>query len=202
MGSRTVYTEETLDTVTLDGNKYWQLGGGGGELVVNFLLDDPESQLVLGNEYTTGTVTLTNVWNRIGSIFFAGKVTLNYTSEEALGGSKISLDYTNRVAGSASVVNLLTRHSSGAMMLDGMENTNVDLADHKELFLGAEGYVDYRGTITPDGGAYRFGGITGTLVLHNALTEEADSHLDLIVDAQTYSGARWPWRRAPESRVM
>ena len=188
VGSRTVYTEEKLDTVTLDGSRYWQLGGGGGELVVNFLLDDPESQLVLGNEYTTGTVTLTNVWNRIGSIFFAGKVTLNYTSEEALGGSKISLDYTNRVAGSASVVNLLTRHSSGAMMLDGMENTNVDLADHKELFLGAEGYVDYRGTITPDGGAYRFGGITGTLVLHNELTEEADSHLDLIVDAQTYSG--------------
>ena len=188
-GSRIVYTKDALETVTLNGNKYWQLGGGGGELVVNFLLDDPNSQLVLGNEYTTGTVTLTNAWNRIGSIFFAGKVTLNYTSEEALGGSKINLDYTNRVAGSPSVVRLLTRHSSGAMMLDGMETADVDMFEHKELFLGSEGYVDYTGTITPDGGAYRFGGITGTLVLRKALKDqEGDEQTNLIVDAQTYSG--------------
>ena len=198
VGSRTVYTEEKLDTVTLDGSRYWQLGGGGGELVVNFLLDDADAQLMLGNEYTTGTVTLTNVWNRIGSIYFAGKVTLNYTSEEALGGSKIALDYTNRVAGSPSVVSLLTRHSSGAMMLDGMENDNVDLTDHAELFLGSQGLVEYNGTVTAGGGAYRFGGITGTLVLNKALTQEDDTPLNLIVDAQTYSGGTLALAQAAE----
>lgn len=188
-GSRTEYTDVALDTVSLDGSDYWQLGGGGGELVVNFLLDNKDAQLVLGNEYTTGTVTLTNVWNRIGSIFFAGKVTLNYTSEEALGGSKIALDYTNRVAGSPSVVKLLTRHSCGAMMLDGMENDDVDLTDHAELFLGSQGLVEYNGSVIAGGGAYRFGGNTGTLVLNQALTQqEASSPLNLIVDAQTYSG--------------
>ena len=198
VGSRTTYTETSLDTVTLDGSHYWQLGGGGGELVVNFLLDDPEAQLVLGNEYTTGTVTLTNVWNRIGSIYFAGKVTLNYTSEEALGGSKIALDYTNRVAGSPSIVKLLTRHSSGALMLDGMENADVDLFDHQELFLGSQGLVEYSGTITAGGDAYRFGGITGTLVLNKALAQEDGTPLNLIVDAQTYSGGTLALAKAAE----
>ncbi len=188
VGSRTVYTDAVLKPVTLSGEQYWQLGGGGGELVVNFMLDNPDGHLVLGNEYTTGTVTLTNVWNRIGTIDFAGKVTLNYTSEEALGGSKISLDYTNRVAGSPTILKLITRHSSGAMMLDGMEDADVDLTEHTQLYLGAEGTVDYTGTITPGGDTYRFGGITGTLALHRALEDYGGKRTDLIVDAQTYSG--------------
>ncbi len=188
-GHKTVYTEDRLDPVELDGQRKWQLGGGGGELVVNFLLEDSAAELVLGNEYTTGTVTLTNIWNQIGSINFAGRVTLNYTDEEALGGSKISLGYSNRVIGSASLLKNITRSSDGVLLLDKMPEADVDLTDHHFMALGSDGDMVYSGSITPTAGSYRFGGITGTLELQTALTDGDDGETrSLLVDGQGYAG--------------
>ena len=188
-GHKTVYTEDRLVPVELDGERKWQLGGGGGELVVNFLLEDSAAELVLGNEYTTGTVTLTNIWNQIGSINFAGRVTLNYTDEEALGGSKISLGYTNRVIGSTSLLKNITRSSDGVLLLDKMPEADVDLTDHHFMALGSDGDMVYSGSITPTAGSYRFGGITGTLELQTALTDGDDGETrNLLVDGQGYAG--------------
>ena len=187
-GHKTVYTEDRLSPVELDGQRKWQLGGGGGELVVNFLLEDSSAELVLGNEYTTGTVTLTNIWNQIGSINFAGQVTLNYTSEEALGGSKISLGYSNRVIGSSSLLKNITRTSDGVLLLDKMPTAAVDLTDHHFMALGSDGDMVYSGSITPTSGNYRFGGITGTLELQTALTDGENETRSLMVDGQGYTG--------------
>ena len=187
-GNKTIYTEARLDPVELDGQRRWQLGGGGGELVVNFLLEDSAAELVLGNEYTTGTVTLTNIWNQIGSINFAGRVTLNYTDEEALGGSKISLGYSNRVIGSSSLLKSITRTSDGVLLLDKMPEANVDLTDHHFMALGSDGDMVYSGSITPTAGSYRFGGITGTLELQTALTDGDGETRSLLVDGQGYAG--------------
>ena len=187
-GHKTVYTEDRLDPVELDGQRKWQLGGGGGELVVNFLLEDSAAELVLGNEYTTGTVTLTNIWNQIGSINFAGRVTLNYTDEEALGGSKISLGYSNRVIGSSSLLKSITRSSDGVLLLDKMPEADVDLTDHHFMALGSDGDMVYSGSITPTAGGYRFGGITGTLELQTALTDGEGETRNLLVDGQGYAG--------------
>lgn len=187
-GHKITYTTDKLTPVELDGQRKWQLGGGGGELVVNFLLEDSSAELVLGNEYTTGTVTLTNIWNQIGSINFAGQVTLNYTSEEALGGSKISLGYSNRVIGSSSLLKNITRTSDGVLLLDKMPTAAVDLTDHHFMALGSDGDMVYRGSITPTSGNYRFGGITGTLELQTALTDGENEARSLIVDGQGYAG--------------
>ena len=187
-GHKITYTTDKLTPVELDGQRKWQLGGGGGELVVNFLLEDSSAELVLGNEYTTGTVTLTNIWNQIGSINFAGQVTLNYTSEEALGGSKISLGYSNRVIGSSSLLKNITRTSDGVLLLDKMPTAAVDLTDHHFMALGSDGDMVYSGSITPTSGNYRFGGITGTLELQTALTDGENETRSLMVDGQGYTG--------------
>ena len=187
-GHKITYTTDKLTPVELDGQRKWQLGGGGGELVVNFLLEDSSAELVLGNEYTTGTVTLTNIWNQIGSINFAGRVTLNYTSEEALGGSKISLGYSNRVIGSSSLLKNITRTSDGVLLLDKMPTAAVDLTDHHFMALGSDGDMVYSGSITPTSGSYRFGGITGTLELQTELTNGENEARSLIVDGQGYAG--------------
>lgn len=186
-GGRPVFTEDVLDSIDYDGSKKWLLGGGGGELVVNFRLDDPNAELVLGNEYTTGTVTLTNGWNQIGSIAFAGRVTLNYTSEAALGGSTVSLDYTNRVTGSRNLVGMLFKESSGAMLVDTMPDEDIDLSQHRTLYIGSNGDATYNGVITPGGNTYRFGAMTGTLTLTQGL-KDGDAPRSLVVDAQTYTG--------------
>ena len=187
-GHKITYTTDKLTPVELDGQRKWQLGGGGGELVVNFLLEDSSAELVLGNEYTTGTVTLTNIWNQIGSINFAGQVTLNYTSEEALGGSKISLGYSNRVIGSSSLLKNITRTSDGVLLLDKMPTAAVDLTDHHFMALGSDGDMVYSGSITPTSGSYHFGGITGTLELQTALTDGENATRSLMVDGQGYTG--------------
>ncbi|MCD8061183.1 MAG: hypothetical protein LUE13_02395 [Akkermansiaceae bacterium] len=173
-------TTEALRTV----NNQWVLGGGGGELVVNFLLSGRENTLVLGNAYTKGTVTLANTGNDFGGISFAGGVTLHYTDAAALGGSMISLLYSNRVMGSEGTSNI-SSDSAGVLILDNMAGQDIDLSSHKSLHLGAEGNTTYTGVLTlAEGEAYRFGGLTGTLTLETAL---GGAH-DLIVDGQTYSG--------------
>lgn len=167
------------------GASRWLLGGGGGELVVNFRLTG-DADLVLGNEYTKGSVTLTNTANDFtGHIFFEGGVTLDYTDVRALGNADFSVAYSNRVAVSGRLLSQVSADSDGALLLDHYGNEDINLSAHTQLALGSRGDTVYEGNIGVGAGeSYRFGGITGTLELTQALTGDHD----IIVNNQSYSG--------------
>ena len=188
----------------------WNLGGGGGNLVVNYKLDDNKGTLVLGNAHTTGSVTLTNTANNIHAIYFAGKVTLAYTDQLALGNAAINLSYTNRIMGAEGTLGLINHDADGVMLLDNMANATIDLTEYKDLHLGSEGNLEYGGEIKLgvdeyvwDDMLYRystyyFGGITGNLKLTKALKDQNDTSTNLVLDAQTYSGGVLELQKALE----
>ena len=169
----------------------WNLGGGGGNLVVNYKLDDDNGTLVLGNEYTTGSVTLTNTDNNIHAIVFAGKVTLAYTDSKALGGADINLNYTNRIMGAEGTIDLINHDADGVMLLDKMGGVaNIDLSGHEQLYLGVSENTTYSGGFTlGENNSYNFGGSTATLTLTEALTDQGGVRgTDLYIDAEGYTG--------------
>lgn len=172
-------TTEALEAV--DG--VWRLGGGGGELVVNYKLTGA-NKLVLGNEYSKGTVRLMNAGNDFsGGIDFMGSgVTLTYIDSAI---SKVSMDlsYGNRVA-MTGLLSVVTAESDG-ILLSHQGEQNLDFSKNAQLFLGTEGDLNYGGKITlADGNAYRLTASNGTLTVNS---EIGGAH-DLVVDAQTYTG--------------
>ena len=177
-------------------NGKWLLGGGGGELVVNFRLSG-DADLVLGNAYTKGSVTLTNTANDFtGHILFEGGVTLDYTDVRALGNADFSVAYSNRVAVSGRLLSQVAADSDGALLLDHYGNQDINLSAHTQLALGTRGDTVYEGTIgVGSGESYRFGGLTGTLELTQALTGDHD----IIVNNQSYSGGVLQLDKAAET---
>lgn len=175
-------TDQTTESlVAYDGK--WTLGGGGGNLIVDFRLADKNAELVLGNEWGKGVVTLTNRGNSIGSISFASGVTLESTSVEALGGSMINLTYTNRLDGSAGIESALSEEASGVLLVDRMNA--VDVSERATVAIGLKADGVYAGSLTVgEGAAYRFGGFESAMVLETSL----EAGHDLILDGQTYSG--------------
>ena len=173
-------TSETLTAV----DKAWRLGGGGGELVVNYHLTG-ENKLILGNAYAKGIVTLTNEKNDFaGGIDFMGSgVTLKYSSEAAIEKVTLNLSYGNRVAMTDLLKNV-TKESNG-ILLQYNAGQSLDLSEHKELSLGANGNLNYTGEITvAEGQAYRFSAADGTFTVNS---EIGGAH-DIVADAQTYTG--------------
>ena len=168
----------------------WRLGGGGGELVVRAKLDNNNGKLVLGNEYTSGIVTLTNTGNHIQSIDFSGRVTLNYTDVAALGNAHITLDYTNRIMGNDDILQSIESTSSGVILMDNMSlGKTLDLSSLENIYLGASKNTSFMGALElGESDVYRFGGGTATLVVGQKLTDNGDIARSLIVDGQTYSG--------------
>ncbi len=166
-------------------NGKWTLGGGGGELIVDFKLVG-EHDLVLGNEYGTGNVHLTNTANSLsGNIVFAGGVTL--TAEDgALGTASIDLSYSNRLMRTnESQLNFVEADAEGAYLMDRLAEVDVDLRSHPGLYLGSEGDTRYTGNIMlADGADYRFGAATGEFTVASAL----ESGRDLIIDGQGFEG--------------
>ena len=179
-----------LATVQNGGKNQWLLGGGGGNLVVDFALQDNSAELVLGNEYTTGSVTLTNTANTIGTISFKGQVTLNYTSEEALGHATVDLNYTNRMqllslAGLAGIAPA----SSGVVLVDKLDGAALDMTTHPELYIGSSSSKRLDAApVIASGAAYRFGGIDGALTVNAVLADVPGQHTGLYADGQTFSG--------------
>lgn len=189
------FGKETGETraYTAVGGK-WNLGGGGGNLVVNYALKGG-GDLVLGNAFTEGKVTLTNKQNDIKDIHFGGKVTLDYDSIAALGGATVHLDYTNRIVGNDAdgekTINLIDETSSGVMLLDKMGGVdNIDLTGHEQLYLGVSENTTYSGSFTVgEYGSYNFGGCTATLTLTEALRDQGEIWgTDLYIDAEGYTG--------------
>ena len=171
-------TQEKLEAV----DHQWHLGGGGGTLVVNYLLDDAEGTLVLGNEYTTGTVKLTNTGNNFQSIKAMGGVTLDAGSS-AIGRASVEVGYSSRVLENSGVFERVTGASDGVVVMDG-EHIGADMSAHGQMALGTTGNSSLESIRVQDDSAYRFGGITGTLAVNTAL----ESGHDLVVDNQTYRG--------------
>ncbi len=162
----------------------WRLGGGGGELVVNYHLTG-NNTLILGNNYAKGTVILTNTLNDFtGGVDFAGGgVTLEYTSEDAIRNVTLNLSYGNRMA----MANLLSnvKTESEGILLQNQATQDTDLSNHHHLALGAKSNLSYSGNITvSDNQAYRLSAADGTFTVNS----EIGGNHDLIVDAQGYTG--------------
>ena len=162
----------------------WRLGGGDGELVVNYRLTG-NNTLILGNNYTKGTVVLTNTGNDFtGGVDFAGGgVTLEYTSEDVIKNVSLNLSYGNRVA----MANLLSnvKTESEGILLQNQVTQDTDLSRHHNLALGAKSNLSYSGDITvSDNQAYRLSAADGTFTVNS----EIGGNHDLIVDAQGYTG--------------
>ena len=179
-----------LATVQNGGRNQWLLGGGGGSLIVDFALQDDTAELVLGNEYTTGSVTLTNSSNEIGTISFKGQVTLNYTSEAALGHATVDLNYTNRMQLlSLAGLDGISPASPGVVLVDKLDGAALDMTAHPELYIGSSSSKRLDAApVIASGAAYRFGGIDGALTVNAVLADVPGRHTGLYVDGQTYSG--------------
>ncbi len=183
-------TSEELTAV----NGVWKLGGGGGELVVNFVLDGANT-LMLGNHAAAqGTVTLTN--NNVGfsgDIVFSGAgITLKATNENALGSARVALDYGNVLAlGSVSNYDLIKEGSKGVLALAASQDVN--LSGH-QVTLGAMGVVEYAGSLsaTKDG-SYRIGG-SGHLIFTNQNTFSGSDQM--YIDGQGLSGSAVTFARS------
>lgn len=174
----------TIEQLRTNANNEWRLGGGGGELVVNYLLTG-NNKLILGNGHTKGTVTLTNTGNDFtgGIDFVSSGVTLNYTDPAAVDKISLNLAYGNR-ATMAPMLNNITAGSDG-ILLQNDADADMDLSQHSKLFVGAEGNLNYTGNITvANGQDYRFSASNGTFTVNSAL----QSNHNIIVDAQGYTG--------------
>ena len=193
LAGKTVHYGEagkTLATTSEGGSPKWLLGGGGGNLIVDFLLDNKAAELVLGNGYTDGTVTLTNARNSIGSITFSERVTLDYSEAAALGGADVTLDYGRRMQlAAAADVEHVTPGSQGAVLVDKLGGAVPDMRGHAGLYVGSIGSAVLNAAPQIDAGeTYRFGGITGTLTVNAELADVEGQPSGLSVDAQGYSG--------------
>ena len=174
----------TTEHLRTNANNEWRLGGGGGELVVNYLLTG-NNKLVLGNGHTKGTVTLTNTRNDFtgGIDFVSSGVTLNYTDPAAIDKVSLNLTYGNR-ATMAPMLSNITAGSDG-ILLQNDADADMNLSKHSKLFLGAEGNLNYTGNITvANGQDYRFSASNGTFTVNSALQGDHN----IIVDAQGYTG--------------
>lgn len=168
----------------------WHLGGGGGELYVNYRLNDAAGVLVLGNQYTTGKVFLTNTQNNFRLITLMGGVTLDYTNQGALGNAQLSLKYGNRILGTTKLIGQLTEDSDGVVLLDKIDkDATLNLSGHKDLSLSAEGRKVFSGTITldADDDTYNLGGGGGHLTLDTVLTDgPGKEKRNVLVDGQFF----------------
>lgn len=164
---------------------YWRLGGGGGNLTVNFLLTG-DNDLILGNAYGKGGVTLTNVGNDFtGSIIFNGAITLHYEDERVLGHSIIKLDYSTRVPGETRFDNLVASAEGVVLVTENSQTRDFDFTTHKNVSIASDKDLTFTGSITLAADAdYHFGGGSGTLTI----TSDLNAGHNLIIDAQTYTG--------------
>ncbi len=185
-GETVHYGSAEVALTAVDGS--WTLGGGGGTLYVDFLLTGANT-LVLGNEYGTGTVVLTNSQNTFsGGIDIVGDITLEYTDIAALGaGSSLSLSYSNvlkALSNDIITTGKLAADADGVYAVtDGTQD--YDLTRYTSLALGANGTVTLTGALTvAEGAAYRFGG-SGALTIDTALSGEHD----IVIDGQGNPGS-------------
>lgn len=177
-------TTEALTAV----NGAWRLGGGGGDLVVNYLLTGANNLLLGAGKHSSGSVHLANNGNNFtGSIIFNSTGIRFSYDEGALGSAIVGLTYGNGMLLSTgtSLANI-KEYSTGMALVDNMSTDAIDMTAHKELALGASQDAEYSGNINVGTNqAYRFTAMNGaTLTLNSSLSA---GH-DVIVDGQGLSG--------------
>lgn len=174
------------DTALQSADGKWVLGGGGGNLVVDFLLEGA-NQLVLGNGHSTGTVTLTNTNNSFsGGVVLNQGIRLECADNAALGNSKLRIDY-GALADVHGDTSILDGASQGAALVDSSPRTDWNLTNTPHLSLAADGEVYFSGALTvADGADYRLGGASGTLTM---ATNLSGAH-GLVVDGQGSTGGK------------
>lgn len=178
--------ERTNDTLTAYDGK-WNLGGGGGELVVNFKLTG-NSELVLGADTSSsGVVNLVNSGNDFtGAITFVGT---GITLGGYLGQAELTLSYGNALlATDIAVLNNLTPDSAGMLLVNNVGSGGIDLSGHTSLNMAAQAGTEaiLSGDITLASGATHYLGAqdNATLVVSSLLAG------DIVIDAQGHTGGR------------
>ncbi len=169
-------------------NGAWKLGGGGGTLNVQFLLTG-ENDLIIGNEWSSGTVHLTNLQNNFsGNIFILGTGNmLTYAKDEAtgasaLGNARVTLSYSNSLAlHNSGELGILSRADSVGSIA-ATSSMDLDLTGYG-VALGAAGDLTFTGILTV-GDKYRLGG-SGNLTLDT----ELDSTKAMEIDGQGTTGS-------------
>lgn len=159
----------------------WRLGGGTGTLNVLFKLTG-EADLIIGNEWSSGTVHLANTAND-----FAGDILIQGTGNKltyangALGNARVALSYGNALGlYEPDFLGVIKAGSDG--VLATATSADLDLRG-TVLSLGADGAYTYTGKLAVDD-TYRFGG-SGQLTLDTAL-DGADS---MRIDGQGTTGS-------------
>ena len=158
-------------------NGQWLLGGGTGTLEVAFKLTG-ENDLIIGNEYSSGTVHLTNTSNDFtGTIYIKGLGNMLTYENGALGQAKVSLSYGNAMSlYDASQFDIIDTSASGVLAI-ASGDADLNLSG-KNFSLGANGDLTYTGTLTVGAeDTYRFGGV-GNLTLDTALNQSTKMELD------------------------
>ena len=179
-------SDATLSTVfdTASQRNVWRLGGGTGTLTVDFLLTG-DNDLIIGNEYSSGTVHLTNTSNDFtGTIYIKGLGNMLTYENGALGQAKVSLSYGNAMSlYDASQFDIIDTSASGVLAI-ASGDADLNLSG-KNFSLGANGDLTYTGTLTVGAkDTYRFGGV-GNLTLDTAL----DGSSSMELDGQGMSGS-------------
>lgn len=187
-------TQGTTDLLfgwTEDGG--WNLGGGGGTLVVNLKLSG-SGTLSIGNGSNLGAVVLANGHNGdseggaafSGSIALKEGVNLTYTDIRALGvqnGNLLVRYGTSFALGTEADAALdhVSQDSGGVLLLSGNRTANLDMAVRglHFVYIGADGEAVLSGSLTAGSQGYLFGG-GGTLTVAGSL----DGSHSLTVDTQ------------------
>lgn len=183
-GATVHYGTQSVSLESADGK--WVLGGGGGKLVVDFLLEG-DNQLILGNGHSTGTVLLTNTHNTFtGGVELRKGIRLECEDAAVFGGSQVHVGYgaTTGIFGDAAHVG---HASDGALVIDDFAAQDWDLTATPNLSLAADGEVTFSHALTvADGADYHLGGAGGTLTMAHALS---GAH-GLVVDGQGSEGGK------------
>lgn len=187
-GKTVHYGEEGTTQSLAAQNGAWRLGGGGGELVVNFLLEGANNLVLGAGEGSTGAVYLGNSGNSFsGTVDFnAAGMKLGY-ADGALGSSEVNLSYGNGlVLNQAADVARVASGAEGMLLLDKLGAEALDLSGLSSVALGASEDTTFRGSISLGSeGGYRFSTMNGaTLRVASAL----DVNRNIVVDAQGTEG--------------
>lgn len=179
--------EGTTDSLVAQAGA-WRLGGGGGDLVVNFRMEGANDLILGAAESSTGGVYLANSGNTFsGEINFnAAGMKLGY-ADGALGSSVVNLSYGNGlVLNRAADVARVGAGAEGMLLLDNMGAETLDLSGLSSVALGASEDTTFRGSISLGSeGAYRFSSMNGaTLRVASAL----DAGRNIVIDAQGTEG--------------
>ena len=167
------------------GTGAWRLGGGTGTLTVAFKLEG-DHDLYIGNEWSSGTVKLTNLGNKIGGeirIFGTGNK-LIYDDIRALGDARVALTYGNAMSiNNASELEMVKDGAAGVLALNNSDDLDLSSDTRTKLSLGANGDYTYTGTLAVKD-TYRFGG-SGNLTLDTSL----DGNKAMLIDGQGTTGS-------------